>query len=270
MDSTSIELSSELKPTWRLLLEPEQRLITAALVLVAACAWAFILAGAGMGKKVGLDDPSMVIAPMPWEPSYAVAIFLMWWIMMVAMMLPNATPAILLYDRVARRIENESGRTTLLFTSGYLLIWGAFSLAAVVLHWVLDQSGFLTKDMASASTAVGGLVLLAAGLWQLTPMKHACLVRCQNPLQFLTHGWCRGRLAPVRMGLAHGLDCLGCCWAMMGLLFYGGIINTAWIVGLALYNVLDKSLPAGNLLPGLVGCALIFAGSLVLISLLSF
>jgi predicted metal-binding membrane protein len=180
--------------------------------------------------------------------------------MMAAMMLPSAAPAILLYDLVARKIEG-SGSATLLFASGYVLVWGAFSVVAAVTHWALDQSGLLTMGMASASYVLSGLVLVAAGLWQLTPIKHACLLRCQNPLQFLSHGWRSGRFGPLRMGVAHGLHCLGCCWVMMGLLFYGGVMNLAWIAGLAIYILLEKSVPAQRWLTKVIGSLLIFAGT---------
>jgi predicted metal-binding membrane protein len=259
MGSATAESGRELRPAWRLLLERERRITTTALVLVAAIAWLFIATGAGM-SDMGTMDPSMVMAPTPWEPSYAVAIFLMWWIMMAAMMLPSAAPAILLYDLVARKIEG-SGSATLLFASGYVLVWGAFSVVAAVTHWALDQSGLLTMGMASASYVLSGLVLVAAGLWQLTPIKHACLLRCQNPLQFLSHGWRSGRFGPLRMGVAHGLHCLGCCWVMMGLLFYGGVMNLAWIAGLAIYILLEKSVPAQRWLTKFIGSLLIFAGT---------
>jgi predicted metal-binding membrane protein len=188
----------------------------------------------------------------------------MWWMMMAAMMLPSAAPAILLYDRVARRVEGTGGKATLLFASGYILVWGAFSLAAAAAHWGLDRSGLLTMGMGSASGLLGGLVLVAAGLWQLTPIKHACLIRCQDPLHFLAHHWRRGPFAPLRMGLVHGLHCLGCCWMMMGLLFYGGIMNLAWVGGLALYILLEKTVPARYWLTQAVGWVLMLAGVVTL------
>lgn len=263
MSGTVVENGRDLRPAWRLMLERERRITATALALVAVLAWIYLLAGAGIPEMGGMD-PGMVMAPAPWSAGYAAAVFLMWWTMMAAMMLPSAAPAILLYDRVARRVEGTGGKATLLFVSGYLLVWGAFSLAAAAAHWGLDQSGLLTMGMASASAALGGLVLVVAGAWQLTPVKRACLIRCQSPLHFLAHHWRRGRSAPLRMGLAHGLHCLGCCWVMMGLLIYGGIMNLAWIGGLALYILLEKTVPAGHWLSRAVGWALIGTGAVTL------
>jgi predicted metal-binding membrane protein len=260
MGSTTVETGQELRPAWRLVLERERRITTAALALVAALAWLFLLVGAGMPDMGGMG-PSMVMAPTPWEASYAIAIFLMWWFMMAAMMLPSAAPTILLYDLVARRVEGTRA-ATLLFSFGYVLVWGVFSVLAAVAHWALDQSGLLSMGMASANYVLSGVVLIVAGLWQLTPVKYACLVRCQNPLHFLSHHWRRGRFAPIRMGIAHGLHCLGCCWLMMGLLFYGGVMNLAWIGGLAIYILLEKTVPARRWLTTLIGCLLIVVGVL--------
>jgi predicted metal-binding membrane protein len=257
MSGAALEQSRQ-RPSWRLVLERERRVTTGALLLVAAAAWGFVLAGAGMPEMGGMD-PDMVMAPTPWSPGQAAAIFLMWWIMMAAMMLPSAAPAILLYDLVARRVQ-PGGAATLGFASGYLLVWGGFSLAAAALHWALDQSGVLTMAMASASTALGGAILIAAGAWQLTPIKRACLSRCQSPIQFLSHRWRKGRLGPLRMGIEHGVYCLGCCWVMMGLLFYGGVMNPAWIGALALYVLLEKSAPPGHWMIKVVGWVLILTG----------
>jgi predicted metal-binding membrane protein len=265
MSGAALERSGALRPAWRLVLERERRITAAALLLVAGGAWAYLLAGAGMPDMGGMD-PDMVMAPAPWSPAYAAAIFAMWWVMMAAMMLPSAAPAILLFDLVSRRAAGGTGAATLSFASGYLLVWGGFSLIAAMLHWALDQSGLLTMAMASASPALGGGILIAAGLWQLTPVKRACLTRCQAPIQFLAHRWRTGPLGAVRMGLEHGIYCLGCCWVMMGLLFYGGIMNPAWIGGLALYVLLEKSVPAGHRITKAAGIALILAGGAALLA----
>jgi predicted metal-binding membrane protein len=252
------------RPSWRLVLERERRITTAALLLVAAAAWSFVLAGGGVPDMGGMDA-GMVMAPQPWSPGYAAAIFLMWWIMMAAMMLPSAAPAILLYDLVARRTRSAGGAATLAFASGYLLIWGGFSLGAALLHWGLDQSGLLTMAMASASPVLAGAILTAAGVWQLTPIKRACLVRCQNPIQYLSHRWRAGSLGALRMGMEHGVHCLGCCWVTMGLLFYGGFMNPAWIAGVALYVLIEKTVPAQHWLSHAVGCALVVGGVATLV-----
>jgi predicted metal-binding membrane protein len=183
--------------------------------------------------------------PMSWYPSYAVVVFLMWWIMMIAMMLPSAAPMILLFSTVSRR-SREQGNPyvpTGIFASGYLIVWGAFSLAATVLHWLLDRSGLMSMDMSSASVWLGALLLIAAGIYQLTPLKYACLRHCRGPLEFVTRYWRPGRAGALRMGIRHGAYCVGCCWVVMGLLFYGGVMSLYWIIGLSLLVLLEKVLP---------------------------
>jgi predicted metal-binding membrane protein len=259
MGDAAIEREQGLRPAWRMILERDRRVALLLLIAVAALAWGFVLSGAGM-PDIGGMDPDMVMTPAPWSPGYAVLIFLMWWIMMAAMMLPSAAPAILLYDLVVRRAADAGGGATLLFAGGYLLVWGIFSLTAAALHWGLDRSGLLTMGMASASRVLGGGLLVAAGVWQLTPLKRACLTRCQNPLQFLAHRWRSGPGGFLRMGMEHGLHCLGCCWMLMALLFYGGLMNLAWIGGLAAYVLVEKTTPAGHWLADIAGWALVAAG----------
>ena len=263
MPRLALEGGREQRFSWQLLLERERRVTTAALLTVAAAAWFFVLSGAGMPDMGGMD-PDMVMAPMSWTPSYALAVFLMWWVMMAAMMLPSAAPAILLYDLVSRRTAAAGRAATFAFACGYLLVWGGFSLAAAILHWGLDQSGLLTMAAATASPLLGSLLLIAAGLWQLTPVKRACLARCQSPIQFLAHGWRRGALGPLRMGVEHGVYCLGCCWMMMALLFYGGVMNLAWIGGLALFILFEKNVPPGHWITIAAGGALLLAGAVAL------
>ena len=265
MSGAALDQDRTPRPSWRLVLERERRVTLSALLLVTGLAWAYLLAGAGMPGMDGMDA-GMVMAPAPWSPAYAAMIFLMWWIMMAAMMLPSAAPAILLYDLVARRTQAGGGAATLVFASGYLLVWGGFSLAAALLHWGLDQSGLLTMAMASASPALAGAILIATGAWQLTPVKRACLVRCQNPIQYLSHRWRGGSFGALRMGMEHGVHCLGCCWLTMGLLFYGGIMNPAWIAALALYVLLEKSVPAHHWLARAVGWVLVLGGAATLVS----
>jgi predicted metal-binding membrane protein len=187
--------------------------------------------------------------------------------MMVAMMLPSAAPMILLFALVNRR-SREQGASyvpTACFAAGYLIVWGGFSLAATLLQWWLEQSGWLTMSMASASRWLGGGLLIAAGLYQLTPLKHACLRHCRGPIEFISRSWRPGRRGALRMGLEHGAFCVGCCWVVMGLLFYGGVMNVFWIVGLAVLVLLEKVLPAGHGLGSLSGLGFIAWGVAVLL-----
>ncbi len=223
----------------------------------------------GMGDAastvVGMAMQAMM--PVEWTPTYATLMFFMWWIMMIAMMLPSATPMILLFAAVNRK-KRHKGDTfvpTGIFASGYIIVWGLFSVAAVTLQWGFERSGLMSSMMMeTTSLAVGGTLLVAAGLWQLTPLKHACLKHCRSPIQFVLNYWQQGKLGALRMGVRHGAFCLACCWFLMGLLFYGGVMNLYWIVGLAVFVLLEKTIPAGHWLGYVSGAGLLIWGALLL------
>jgi predicted metal-binding membrane protein len=227
--------------------------------------------GMAMGEGAA-DDTSdlagMAMAPAVWTPGYAGLMFFMWWIMMMAMMLPSAAPMILLFAVINRKQRDKGAPyvPTGIFAAGYLLVWGAFSLVAVSTQWGLERSGLLSSTMASTSVLLGATLLIAAGVYQLTPLKHACLRHCRSPFAFIVQHWRLGDLGALRMGIEHGAFCAGCCWFLMALLFYGGIMNLYWIIGLALYVLLEKTIPAGHWLGRLAGILLIgWGGALMLV-----
>ena len=263
-------------------LKKDRAVVMTGLAAVVVVAWAYILTGAGMGMSAfdmtamssASGTPAMAgmamgaATPAVWSPGYALLMFFMWWIMMVAMMLPSAAPMVLLFAAVNRK-QRERGAIyvpTGIFALGYLVVWGAFSLAATALQWGLERTGLLSSMMTSTSTLLGGTVLVAAGLWQLTPLKHACLRHCRSPLHFLSHNWRKGRFGALCMGLEHGAFCLGCCWFLMGLLFYGGVMNLYWIAGLAAYVLLEKIVPAGHWLGYATGAVLVVWGGVLLVA----
>jgi len=222
-------------------------------------------AGDGAVSQV-MDMAMTAMQPMAWTAATAVVMFFMWWIMMVAMMLPSAAPMILLFAAVNRK-QREAGSPfvpTGIFAFGYLAVWAFFSLLAVSVQWGLERSGLLSSMMVGTSVVLGALLLIAAGIWQLTPLKHACLKHCRSPLQFLSHHWHKGRLGAFRMGVEHGAFCLGCCWFLMALLFYGGIMNLYWIVGLALFVLIEKVVPHGHGIGAVAGVGLLAWGGLLL------
>ncbi len=226
---------------YRQLLQRDRAIALSLLLGLCALAWWYLLRGAGM-DMTAMDHAGM---PMAWTPAYAGIIFIMWWVMMLAMMLPSALPMILLYGLISRRLAAQ-GRVAVpnsLFALGYLSTWGIFSLAATGLQWQLDRLTLLSPMLASRSLWLGGLLLVGAGVWQLTPLKQACLRHCRGPVDFLTRHWRPGPAGAWHMGLLHGLYCLGCCWVLMSLLFYGGIMNLYWIIGLSLYVMLEKFTP---------------------------
>lgn len=236
----------------------ERWVTLAALALTAA-------AGLFVTLRVG-DILMLPTAPAVASTPYAALLFIMWWTMMMAMMLPSAAPAILIYCAMSRRFAEQgaSAVPVALFAGGYAAIWTVFSVAAIALQLLTRTLIPLTGMMAVTSATIGGIILIAAGAYQLTPLKHACLRKCQSPLMFFAHNWRPGRSGALRMGLSHGLYCLGCCWVLMGLLFYGGVMEPTWIIGIAAYVAAEKLIPAGSLLSRLAGVGLIVWGLSVL------
>jgi predicted metal-binding membrane protein len=245
------------------LLRRDRLIVAVGLAAVVALAWLYLAAGAGM--DTGMADMPMDM-PMPWSPFSAALAFVMWWVMMIAMMVPSAAPTILLFTTIRRR-QDASARPSLeawIFLSGYLLIWAGFSLLAILAQWGLESAGLLSMEMASSSAVLRGVILVAAGLYQFTPLKNACLHHCQSPVLFLSRYWQAGAMGALRMGLRHGCYCFGCCWFLMALLFVGGIMNLVWIAGIAVYVACEKLLPLGRGLSRAAGGALIASGAIVL------
>ena len=197
----------------------------------------------------------MVMLPA-WTLGYAAVIFGMWAIMMVAMMLPAVAPVVLLTAALDRQRGVGAPARSALFAAGYLVVWSGFSLAATLLQWGLDMAGLLSPAMAAANRLVAGAVLLAAGLYQWTPLKNACLSHCRSPIAFLMQHWRQGSLGAVLTGIRHGAFCLGCCWMLMGLLFVGGLMNLAWIAAIALLVLIEKTAPWGGRMARVTGTAL--------------
>src|SRR3954468_14859865 len=238
-------------------LRRDRAVVAAILVGVITLAWIYILLGAGIGMGLGSEMPNMpdMMMPVAWTLSYAGLMFVMWWVMMAAMMLPSAAPVLLLFAQVNRnkKAGDRPYVPTGIFAGGYLVAWGGFSALAVGLQWELERLGLLSPMMATTSYWLGSAVLLAAGVWQLSPIKAICLQHCRSPIGFLVQSWRPGRLGAFRMGLEHGSYCLGCCWFLMGLLFFGGIMNLFWIAGLAAFVLLEKTVPMGSWIGRIVG-----------------
>jgi predicted metal-binding membrane protein len=238
------------------ILKRDRAVVIAALVAIIALAWIWILLGAGTGMsavamtgRTGMSGMAgMIMAPAVWTPGYAGLMFAMWWVMMAAMMLPSAAPILLLFAR-ANRTATAGGHPfvpTGIFAAGYLAAWGAFSALATLLQWALERLGLLSPMMTTTSYWLGGAILVTAGMWQFTPVKNICLRHCRSPMGFLMQAWRPGRLGAFCMGFEHGTFCLGCCWFLMGLLFFGGVMNLFWIAGLAVFVLLEKTIPMGN------------------------
>ncbi len=250
----------------RALLRHDRMAVLLALLAVILLAWGWLLLGAGLGmERMDMGGGTIMLMAPEWSIGYAALVFLMWAIMMMAMMLPSAAPAILLAAALMRqRGGSHVYGPTGLFVSGYLVVWFGFGLVATALQWGLDKIGLLLEDMAVGGATLAGLLLIAAGLYQWTPLKQACLVQCRSPFEHLTKYWRRGALGPMRAGAGHGLFCLGCCWMLMTLLFVGGLMNVLWIAALALLVLIEKMLAVGPRVSRFTGIMFVAWGTVVL------
>ncbi len=261
---------------WQAALSHDRFLISIALALVIGLAWLSLLnmsmtpAAMDMGSMdmssmdmSSMDGMQMGDAAAPWTTAYAAMVFAMWAIMMVAMMLPSAAPMILLYARVAGQTPSEGSTLapTIVFAGTYVAVWALFSLVATFVQWALSGAQLLSDTtMALGNARIGGALLVAAGLYQLTPLKRVCLENCRSPFSFLTAHWRTGYAGAIRLGLIHGAYCIGCCWLLMALLFFGGVMNLAWVAAVAVVVLIEKALPLGDRVGQLAGVVAILAG----------
>jgi len=236
--------------------------IAVGLTLVLAPVWLW-LARASLDMYGEMTGASAWMMAARWDATYTALIFAMWTAMMVGMMLPSATPALLVFARVARsgpEPERPVLRTAL-FAAGYLVAWTVFSAAATLIQRTLATRALVTPMMESASPYLAAALLALAGVYQWSAAKRSCLVRCRTPMQFLVERWQPGTWGALRLGAEHGLYCVGCCWALMLLLFAGGVMSLYWIAGLSLFVLYEKIGPATRFSDRAVGAALVAAGA---------
>lgn len=251
----------------------DDAVVLAAILLLALLAWLATIAGAGTGMDPfamsGWGVPAAPPAPAAaWSLSYWLIVFFMWVVMMVAMMLPGTAPMVLLYARVVRKGSDPASTRVRAaisaFASGYLAVWIGFSLFAVCAQFGLERLGAMSAMMSLSPPYLAAALLIATGLYQLTPLKQACLNHCRGPLSFLAAHWRAGIGGAFRMGVAHGAYCLGCCAALMLLLFVGGVMNLIWIAALTLLVAVEKLAPFGAAVAKATGVALIAGGAVLL------
>jgi predicted metal-binding membrane protein len=267
------------------LLRRDRMITFAGLAALCALAWLYIVTGAGLGMSMremttlalfphqqahdmmtgmpGMDMGATVPIRTAWGFATWALMIAMWWIMMIAMMTPSATPTILLYARVHRHavaqghVQDKLAPTGA-FAAGYLLVWLGFAAVATTLHWALERAGLVSPIMmGSRSRWLSGAILIAAGLYQLSPLKNICLAHCRTPTSFLSRHWRPHALGALRLGAMHGAYCVCCCGMLMALLFVGGVMNLAWIAALAILVLIEKALPPGLWVGRGVGVALI-------------
>ena len=268
------------------LLKFEQLITLICLILTCFFALMYVFSGAGMGmsawdmtnfslmphRHAGMQTnmPEMGMKSIPWSYHYFFINILMWWVMMIAMMLPSASPMVLLYARVMKHAQKNSTTKKLIptayFIAGYLVIWLIFSFFATLLQWQLVQQDLLSMNLISNNRWISGGLLIAAGIYQFSPLKSACLKFCRTPAQFIVVYMQVGKLGALNMGLRHGWFCLGCCWGLMLLLFVGGVMNLFWIVALSVFVVVEKVYPKSLGLTHLLSIGLIIWGLAILVS----
>lgn len=213
-------------------------------------------------RGMSMEDMGTMMAPA-WTTTDLGLRIAMWVAMMIGMMVPTAAPVALVYAAVARKAREQQSSLppTSVFVAGYVLIWSLFSVGAALGQRALDQASLLSSAMASNNARLGGALLLAAGVYQLTPLKQSCLRHCRSPADFLSHHWRGGgTVGALRLGVRHGIYCLGCCWVLMGLLFVVGVMNLAWVAVIAAFVLVEKTLPFGRLGGGVAGIGLIALG----------
>ena len=249
-------------------LRRDRLIILASFLSLAALSWLYLWREAD-----AMDRMMMGLQPMAMQPTGANATtfllaFVMWTIMMIGMMLPSAAPMTLFYAAIVRK--NRERGTALpaawLFTAGYLLVWMAFSLGATALQVLFEEARLASSMMVATSKWLSGVILIAAGSYQWSPLKDKCLAQCHSPFQFIAGHWQGGRFGALRMGMTHGLYCVGCCWAIMLLLFVGGVMNLLWVAIIAGFILLEKLMPRGRLVGRMTGLCLIVCGVISLIA----
>jgi predicted metal-binding membrane protein len=244
-------------------------LIPACITLITLLSW-FYLFHLGRQMSSEMEQDKMMTAmgmttQVPWTAADVFFTFAMWVVMMVGMMVPAATPVILLFAGAQAKRGNRGARlATVFFGLGYVTVWAGFSGGAALAQWLLHQAAMLSVAMAASNSHLAGGVLVAAGVYQLTPWKGKCLSHCRSPLGFLMTNWRDGTFGAFQMGLHHGAYCLGCCWALMCVLFVVGVMNLFWVAILTGFVLLEKIGPQGAIIARVGGAALVVLGIVVI------
>jgi predicted metal-binding membrane protein len=246
-------------------LRRDRLLVLAGLAGITLLAWAYIgYLSWGMNHMDPMDMSMEMTMPQVqgWGLVDFALTVVMWSVMMVAMMVPSAAPMILLFANVNRKRQEQERPyiPTSVFLLGYLAVWAGFSVLAALAQWGLHNAALLSPMMVNTSPLLGGVLLVAAGLFQWTPLKYACLHSCRSPLGFIMQEWREGTWGTFRMGLKHGSYCVGCCWTLMLLLFVAGVMNLLWVAAIAGWVLIEKLAPAGHWLGRGVGVLLIAIG----------
>ncbi|MEO5702086.1 MAG: DUF2182 domain-containing protein [Casimicrobiaceae bacterium] len=245
---------------------PRDRLILGGTLLaIVALSWGYLVLMDAHMEAMLTHGATMADVSRPWAVRDLAFTLLMWVVMMIGMMAPAAAPVLHLYAKAQAGRGRSPVAATLWFASGYALAWSAFSAVATLAQWLLHLAALLSPTLAASSPLLGGMLLCAAGAYQFTPLKRVCLIHCRSPLGFLLSRWRDGPLGAFGMGLRHGAYCLGCCWALMALLFVAGVMNLLWIAALALLVLVEKAAPRGLVVGRVAGAVMLGVGIGVLL-----
>jgi predicted metal-binding membrane protein len=234
----------------------ERTVVLSGLVLMTALSWGYMW-------HLARDPMAMCMVNMnPWSAADLLALFAMWAVMMVAMMIPSASPVILAFAAVnsTRRAQSLPYVPTSAFVLGYVAAWSGYSLVATVAQEALHSAGFVSSMGVSTSGILGGILLAVTGIFQWTPAKYACLRHCRSPLGFILTEWREGTRGAFQMGLLHGAYCVGCCWLLMALLFVAGVMNLWWVAAIAGFVLIEKAVAAGPWIARATGVLLMLWG----------
>jgi predicted metal-binding membrane protein len=249
-------------------LQRDRYIISGGLIFISLLSWAYIIY---LYRQMVVMDMDALFFSMPMSPAWAftdfILLFLMWFVMMIAMMAPSVAPLILLFAMASRqrKLQQAPFVPTIYLLSGYFIVWAAFSLAATSLQWLLQHISLLNPEMKTTNKVLSGLVLIAAGIFQFTPLKNKCLQCCRTPIDFIHRNWKEGKAGALRMGLESGWYCLGCCWALMALLFVTGIMNILWIALIACFVLIEKIAANAKWVSIIAGILLIVYGVIFLL-----
>ncbi len=243
-----------------------RRVVMAALVVITGLCWAYLVFLSVRMSAMG--SPFAMPMTSAWTGQQVVLMWTMWSVMMAGMMLPSAAPMISAYSRTIRYSSTGPQGSTALFIAGYLLTWSGFAVLATGGQWALHDVALVNAMGVSTSRWLGGVLLLLAGAYQFTGAKGACLRQCRTPLGFLLNHWRSGGRGAIVMGLSHGAVCVGCCWALMAVLFVLGVMNLWWIALLAAVVLVEKLIPS-DAITRILGGALVIWGAMLLVGFVS-
>jgi predicted metal-binding membrane protein len=260
-------MSSEVAET---LLRRDRIVVLSSLALIVALSWAYVSSLASDMQNMDMGMEMAMPQMQAWGATDFALTFVMWAVMMVTMMTPSAAPMILMFAGVNRRRWEQQVPYVLtgVFLLGYLAVWAAFSVLATAAQWGLHDASLLSPMLVSTTPVLGGTLLLVAGIYQWTPLKHACLSKCRSPLGFVLNEWREGRWGAFLMGLKHGSYCTGCCWSLMALLFVAGVMNLLWVAAIVGFILLEKMAPAGQRMGQAAGVLLAGWGALLVAGVL--